>query len=112
MTRPNAILSRPDLQEAARWFELACIYSRVHSKAVADALRDFGDHGPQISGIMRDHFPDPVKETLRDLAHVVTECSDKAWAARPRGVRLATMRALARAVARRDGSGFYGPQGD
>lgn len=104
------LLSRPDLREAARWFESACAYSREHDRLAAGCLRRFGDHGPLISGCVREHFPAAYKDKLRALARSVSEHSDKAWAAKPPRVRRATLRALARAVAKRDGSGFYGPQ--
>ena len=107
---PRNILARSDLQPAAAAFAEACGYSRSHSAMAAIALRDYGDHGPQISACVRDHFPEGVKDELRRLAYAVRDFSDKAWQLRPRGVRASTMRALSRAVAARDGSGFYGPQ--
>jgi hypothetical protein len=82
----------------------------AHSKAAANALAEFGDHGSLISGCVRDHFPADVKEHLRELAKDVTAESDKAWAARPTRVRHSTMLKLSRAVAQDTGSGFYGPQ--
>ena len=103
-------LTNPKFADAARNFEAACEASRAHDQLAADALAQFGAHGPLISGCVRDHFPESVKDKLRTLARDVTRFSDAAYAARPSRVRLATMRALARDVARRDGSGFYGPQ--
>ncbi len=104
------LLTRPELAVARGLFVSVCRISREHSASLAEALKTYGDHGPNVSGIGRDHFPECRKSYLRSLARNVGTLSDAAWAAKPPRVRRATMRALARAVARRDGSGLYGPQ--
>jgi hypothetical protein len=104
------LLERRDLRAARDWFEIACAASRYHSEIAARALAEHGDQGPEISGVVRDHFPEHVKETLRQMAAAVTKHTDAAYKLRPRGVRHSTMKALARAVAASRGSGFYGPQ--
>lgn len=103
------LLNRQDLHHAADLFADACRLSREHDAVAASALATYGDHGPQVSGIVREHFPLVTRDHLRSLARNVSILSDAAYAARPPRVRLATMRALARAVAARDGGGFYGP---
>lgn len=104
------LLIDPRLELPRDLFAAACKFSRWHDEESAKALEKYGDHGPGISGCVRDHFPDEVKEDLRRLAMAVAFNSDLAHQARPKGMRKATMRALAQAVATRDGSGFYGPQ--
>ena len=104
------ILERPDLTIARERLKLACAYSRAHSKLTAFALDKYGDNGPQISGVIRDHFPEKIKDRLRFLARNVTAASELAWVARPKRVRHTTMLMLSRAVATRYGSGFYGPR--
>jgi hypothetical protein len=104
------ILKRADLRLSMICFENACRVSREHNALAAKALDRYGDHGTQISGIVRDHFPDHVKAELRLLAASITSYSDAAWKHRPHRVRVSTVRALSRAIAARDGSGFYGPQ--
>lgn len=104
------VLNRPDLTLAAQMFANACRVSRDHSALALAALKRYGSHGPDISGCVREHFPERIKAELRLLAMTVTTYSDAAWKNRPRRVRAGTMRKLARAVAARDGSGFYGPQ--
>ena len=101
---------RPELRPAADCFRDACAYSRMHSRYIAGAMERWGNHGAQISGCIRDHFPEPVKEHARWLAKQVTLASNAAYSLRPRGVHVATMRRLANEIARRDGTGFYGPQ--
>lgn len=103
-------LNRADLQPAATLFAKACKASRMHARESRRALANYGDKGAAISGCVRDHFPDSIKEQLRRLARLVTESSDAAYKARPKGVRFSTMRELARDIATRDGCGFYGPQ--
>lgn len=104
------LLNDPKLAEARDLFAQACAASRLHNSQTARAFANYGDHGPQISGCIRDHFPESVKEELRNLARLVTQRSQAAHDSRPKGYRKETMRKLARAVATRDGSGFYGPQ--
>ncbi len=104
------LLNNPKLRTSQINFELACDASRRHSAAAAEALAKYGDHGAQISGCVRDHFPEDVKNELRNWARSVSVLSDAAYAARPARVRTATIRRLGQEVATRDGSGFYGPQ--
>lgn len=39
----------------------------VYYATVRDAEQTYGNHGPLISGIVRDHFPEELKDTLREL---------------------------------------------
>lgn len=103
-------IDNPKLAIPRAWFELTCAASKTHSRYAALAFALHGDHGPLISGCVRDHFPPDVKDALRQLAREVTELSGRAWAARPPRIRLTTMRRLGQEVATRDGSGYYGPQ--
>ena len=103
-------LTSPRFAVAVFCFEQACAASREHSSRSAHFLQKYGDHGSLISGCVRDHFPPVVKDELRQLAQTVTRRSAEGHAARPRYVRAATMINIARLVATRDGSGFYGPQ--
>ena len=104
------LLARPDLQRAAELFADACRISQDHMRAAASALNTYGAHGPDVSGCVRERFPECTKSYLRSLARNVSILTAAANAARPARVRVSTMRALARAVAARDGAGFYGPQ--
>jgi hypothetical protein len=104
------LLNDPKFEDAANHFADACKFSRLHRDFAAAQLKVFGDHGPVISGCVRDHFPTDRKDTLRYLARQCAQASDRAWKARPPRVRSSTMRKLSRLVAQRDGSGFYGPQ--
>lgn len=104
------ILKRDDLSASREWFVEACRLSRKHSELAARSEQQYGDHGPLIAGVVRDHFPETVKNHLRALALGVTDASDNAYSCKPRRVRMTTMRKLSRAVAAANGSGFYGPQ--
>lgn len=46
--------------------------SRLHGAVAQDSERQFGDHGPLISGCVRDHFPPAVKDRLRRLARAAS----------------------------------------
>jgi hypothetical protein len=106
----TSIINRPDLARAAELFADCCTQSREWDKAAKKALEAYGNHGSQISGCVRDHFPESTKSYLRSLARNVSILSDAAWAARPARVRHMTMLKLARAIVKRDGGGFYGPR--
>lgn len=104
------ITQRADLQRAAGLLADACRVSRQHASASSAALSTYGAHGPDVSGVVRAHFPDATKDRLRSLAREVGALCDAAYNARPPRVHHRTMRDLAQAIAARDGSGFYGPQ--
>lgn len=106
----NDILSDPKFATVVEHFEKACRASRLHSSQAQRAFANYGDHGAQISGCVRDHFPETVKDELRMLARKVTEESVDAMLARPARVHRGTINRIGRLVATRDGSGFYGPQ--
>lgn len=103
------ILDNPRFSLVVKHYAKACAASREHSAIAADALDKFGDHGAQISGCVRDHFPIEIKQRLRDLAREVSEHMDKAHQARPYRVHASTVYRIGRLVATRDGCGFYGP---
>lgn len=106
----DALLYSEAWKEPREHFRRACWASRTHAKVAEQALEMYGDHGAQISGCVRDHFPEDVKNNLRNLARECANEVNRAWAARPKYVRKETMRRLASLIAERDGSGFYGPQ--
>lgn len=98
------------MHEVKDCFTLACAASRAHDNLASIALRQYGNHGPQISGCVRSHFPKPIKDELRALAQRVSYWSDRAYKSRPPRVRHETIRRIGREIAARDGCGFYGPQ--
>lgn len=104
------LYNRPDLSAPRFWLAAACAASRLHATLTRHALHAFGDHGPVVSGCVRDHFPDAVKNELRALAKHVGECSTRARVVAPSRTHEKTIRRLGHLVATRDGSGFYGPQ--
>ncbi len=108
--RGRELLARKDMQPAIKLFEKATRASRAHYRLVSDSMDEYGDQGPQISGIVREHFPTDVKNRLRKLSRDINKYADAAYYARPKGVRNTTMQALAGAVATKTGTGFYGPQ--
>ena len=106
----SKLLDNPKFRQVVANYAEACRCSREHTAVAAEACEKYGDHGPLISGCVREHFPEDVKANLRALANAVTNWSNAAWEARPKYTRDDTIRAIGRAVAKRDGSGFYGPQ--
>lgn len=97
----------PIFTEAVRHIEKAYALSREHSAVTKAALEKYGDEGPQISGVIRDHFPKEVKEKLRSLCDEMNWHSKRADECRPPRVRGSTMRALRNFIRERDGKGFY-----
>ena len=111
MKNPDKLLLREDLAPAARLFSRACRLSRRWSFYVSRNIRLHGDvTGTHTSGCYNPEWPEHLKNRLRKTSHAIGPLSDAAYAARPRRVQFSTMRWLANAVARRDGSGYYGPR--
>ena len=102
------LTERPVLQPAARHFERAAKASREHTALAQRLCEKHGDHGTAISGIVRDHFPEHDKKRLSALCKTICRENDAGRAARPYGVHKSTMDRLARAICKRDGTGFYG----
>jgi len=100
----------PRFMPGASYFVIACRAARAHDRLAAACIASYGGHGPDVSGCVRDHFPDHIKDTLRGLAKLARESSESGYAARPARVRMSTMRKLAGQIAAAHGSGFYGPQ--
>jgi len=103
-------LTDPRFRDVVACFEVCLANARAHDDLAGAALKAYGDHGPQISGCVREHFPSQVKVALRAYARAVTYWSERAYEARPARVRHDTIRAIGRAIAKRDGAGYYGPQ--
>lgn len=61
-----------ELARAREWGSLALWCDDQHSRIARIALDVFESHGALVSGVVRDHFPSYVKETLRSLAHHAT----------------------------------------
>lgn len=53
----------------------AAACSRAHDRLARQSLLAYGDHGPNISGCVREHFPTPVKDRLRRLASAASGSS-------------------------------------
>jgi hypothetical protein len=104
------LADQPRFALCARLFAEACEASREHERKAGEALAAYGSQGPLVSGCVRSHFPEAVKEELRRLARLVSDKCDAARLARPARVRHDTLRRLAQEIATRDGSGRYGPQ--
>lgn len=51
----------------------------VYYAMVRDAEQTYGSHGPLISGIVRDHFPVEVKDTLRETISRANRERDRGW---------------------------------
>lgn len=98
----------PKLAGAQSMYESACAASRKHSDIAQAALKEYGDHGPLISGCVRDHFPEEIKEELRTWARMVNRFHNLAMDNRPKGVHKETLYRLAREVTHHDGKGYYG----
>ena len=56
-------------QKADYFTDLAQRMDREWDDTVNLAIGTYGNHGPLISGVYRDHFPDDVKDRLRFLSH-------------------------------------------
>jgi len=64
-----AMSSEEHRQRAEDFARKAGEFLDRHAALVDEALAKYGDHGSLISGVIRDHFPDDVKDQLRYFAH-------------------------------------------
>jgi hypothetical protein len=63
--------------KADHFEEIASLMEPEYNNAIDSALDRYGNgNGVSISGIIRDHFPDGVKNRLRFLAHGLTMVKD------------------------------------
>ncbi len=100
-----------NLQAAERHFTRACRLSRLWSSYVSRNIDRHGRRpGNHVSAVYSDAWPEYIQERLRKVARAVSCFTDAGYAARPKGVHRSTMTRLAKSIARRDGSGYYGPQ--
>lgn len=106
----HTLVNREDLQACVALLSLSCALSREHSRLVAKAQQLYGSHGADVSAVGRDHFPESVKMMLREISYAIGHAVDRAHEMKPAGVHTATLRALGRTIAKRDGTGFYGVQ--
>ena len=70
-------IDNPKFADSQHYFEVAAAVSRAHRDKLNAALLEYGDHGPLVSGVGRDHFPEDVKEELRSLAREVHDMNEK-----------------------------------
>lgn len=70
----------------------------LRSAVIDAALEEYGSHGSLISGCVREHFPELVKDRLRSLAVAQNDAFDRSLAHwRKAGRRAETWRARYRA---------------
>ncbi len=96
-------------KDAEQKLILAYAHSRAHSKLAALAFKRYGDQGSMISGVVRDHFPKPMKDRLRDISRKVGKLLDESfydW--RLAGKHHATWIRLKDATIQKYGRGYYG----
>lgn len=60
---------------------------------VTEAIAVHGERGPMVSGVVQSHFPLEVKDRLRETLAEAHRLHDAGFAARPKRIRHATMRA-------------------
>ena len=87
---------------------LALWFSRSHSDLCKAALAQYGDQGPCISGVCRDHFPEPIKLKLRSMAKAINTHNNLAVGFRPPRSHYATVIKVKRHLESKYGKGFYG----
>jgi hypothetical protein len=69
--------SKMDHRQRAELFkQLNGEYAKTYDELVRYACDAYGDHGPNVSGIVHGHFPTNVKDRLRFLSRAVNMTSD------------------------------------
>lgn len=67
-----------NFQRAAYFLNLRAQLEDELAEVTRYAYETYGDHGPLISGAVRDHFPADIKDRLRFLNHGLTKVTDAA----------------------------------
>jgi hypothetical protein len=74
--RSDYSILRHDLRNRVRLIlSRAAECSRLHGTAAREYEAIYGDHGPLVSGVVREHFPEEVKDRLRRLARAASGSS-------------------------------------
>ena len=104
----DEVMRSEKFRDAREHFKRACWASRIHLKEWDQALEKYGDHGREVPIIGRDHFPEKVKASLRELSEMIARELSAAYAARPKRVRQTTMCEMERIIAHEEGTGGKG----
>ena len=83
------------MEVSREYLELAHAYQDIVAILTDRAFQLYGDHGPLISGCVREHFPDATKDVLRVHNHGASDFASKSlthWLAA--GKHLAMWRVL------------------
>lgn len=74
-------LTKQDHERLAReYIRAANMFQGEWEEGVKNALAQYGSHGSLISGVVREHFPQWVKESLRNTARRASRYAAMAWA--------------------------------
>lgn len=87
-------LKEPQFAEMVECFRASLTLKAVYSRTVKMCLFSYGDHGPDISGIVKEHFPKWAKDLLRGLLRKSYEFQGAGERSRPAGTRSATVTAI------------------
>ena len=94
--------------KAISHIHIALWLSRSHSDLCKAALDQYGDHGPDVSGVCRNHFPEPIKVKLRSMAKAINTHNNIAAGFRPPRSHYSTFIKVKRHLESKYGKGFYG----
>lgn len=74
-------LTKADHERLAReWIKSANMLHEEWVRGGENLLAQYGSQGPLISGIVRSHFPEWAKTSMRTMAHRASLASSIAWA--------------------------------
>lgn len=87
-------LKEPQFAEMVECFKAALVQKAIYSRIVKVSLFAYGSHGPDISGVVRDHFPEWIKMTLRNTLRASYSFEDTGRRRAPTGTRSTTVSAI------------------
>lgn len=82
--------------DARRHFAMVAMLEHTARLIRDDATATYGTNGTWIAGGFCDHWPESIKQPLRDLNLAINAATDAGFAARPPRVRGVTMQRLYR----------------
>lgn len=86
--------AEPQFADMVECFRASLIQKATYNRIVRTCLFSYGSHGSDISGIVREHFPEWAKNLLRSTLKMSYSFQDAGRRKAPAGTRSTTVTAV------------------
>lgn len=87
-------LKEPQFADMVECFKASLVQKAAYNRIVRACLFSYGNHGSDISGIVREHFPEWAKVLLRSTLKMSYVFQDEGRRKAPTGTRSTTVTAI------------------